>query len=839
MRETSIQLQIYYEIAMSIGNSLELPVMLKQSLSAYLRKLNCSAGVVLQLTADGKEKAALAPIFSIPRRFNQNPTIQQGLDMVTQGFDPSRPSDYLQKLPITGSTAQGKSLCVMVLPDFGALLLIKGGQPLPTTVVKSLQPLNKKLAGACRACFQSEKAERLVEQLQCEIHQRKKVENRLLASTQKYQDIFENIQDVYYESLLDGTLVEMSPSIKHVIGVPREELIGRSIGDFYIDIGQRHRMIEIIKRQGQVFDYEIDLRYNDGDVVNCSINAVLQKDDSGRPTKMIGSMRDISKRKQAENALLLSKNEAECTAKKLKEANEELRKLHRAVEQSPTAVLITDHEGRIEYVNPTFTRLTGYTYEEAVGHKPQMLQSGQHGKAFYDDLWQTISSGRVWEGELLNKTKDSRMYWEQSFIAPVKDNTGQITHYIALKEDITWRKEAEANLVKAQEAIDEANAARSQFLANMSHEIRTPLNGVIGMTALLLDTPLEPEQHDMASTIRVSADSLMAAVNNILDYAKIMADQLNLESTRVDLKAVLDDVLAIMKPQIGDKVMKLYHEVGSDVPLEVRGDHNRLKQVMINLVDNAIKFTDSGKVAIELTTISETAGSAIFRFSVTDTGIGIADDYQTRIFDSFSQQDNSMTRRYGGTGLGLAISKALVEAMGGTIGLSSQLGHGTTFWFTVELEKQIDGRRSNKAAAIGVFAAEGESTDSTRARILVAEDNIINQKLTLKILEKLGYEAMAVVNGREAVAALAEDDFNLVLMDIQMPEMDGLEAARTIRSAHETVKNQHVPIIALTAHTMKGDRQACLDAGMDDYLPKPINPKQLAESIEKHLQACA
>jgi len=656
----------------------------------------------------------------------------------------------------------------------------------------------------------------------------------------------------------------------------------------------------------------------------------------------------------------------------LDEKNSRIRKLTAAVEQSANSIVITTLQGDIEYVNPHFCATTGYTADEVIGKNPRILNAYPDKSDKYRELWQTVLSGGQWAGEFLNRKKNGELFWEQATIAPVLDEHGAISSLIAIKVDITERKKAEEEMRLAKEEAEEANRAKSEFLANMSHEIRTPMNGVIGMSDLLADTPLNEEQQQFMDAIRTSADHLMGIINSILDFSKIEAGKMELERVPFLLRPFLGTTLRSLAGKAAVKGLELTMQVHADVPDALEGDPGRLRQVLLNLLTNAVKFSNSGEIRVDVGLESRADDTArLIRFSVRDQGIGIPLDKQSRVFESFTQADASTSKSYGGTGLGLTISRRLTELMGGRIWLDSTPGVGSTFSFTALLKERerdqrtaarvhsfdgksamvVDDNPTNRLylstllASLGFTVSEAEHTnaalealsiardagslpsvllvdlcmpggdgwtlmealkdqggfdavhrilmpsvgmrgDAERCRelgvdgylvkpvvseefhellrrvlglepeerkerwpvtrhqireeqphltLLVVDDVEVNRMVARAILERMGHDVACVGSGRAALELLDSRAFDAVFMDVQMPEMDGLQTTAVIREREMVSGGRHLPIIAMTAYALAGDRDRCLGAGMDGYVSKPVKPDKIREALEQFL----
>jgi two-component system sensor histidine kinase/response regulator len=805
-----------------------------------------------------------------------------------------------------------------------------------------------------------------------------------LKTEEIYRKVVENAHDLICGTDVRGYLTFVSNAALEILGYEKEEIIGKH----YLTLIREDYQREVNELYSSQLAKSIPNTYGEFPVLTKGGKEIW----FGQNVQLVMEGEDVAGFQAIARDISVHRR-----------IDEDRSMFYQAVEQSSSIVMITDTQGRIEYVNPRLTEITGYSKDELIGENPRILKSGATAEEEYRALWRTITSGGAWRGQFKNKKKNGESYWESAYISPIRNEQGFITHFLAIKEDITERRRSDEKLEEANselEAINEqleqaieranrlafaaeaANISKSEFLANMSHEIRTPLNGIIGMTELALDTELSAEQQEYLKVVKASADSLLTLINDILDFSKIEAKKLDLDSMDFDLRDTLVDTLKTLAFRAHEKSLELTCHVLHDVPEGLVGDPGRLRQIVVNLISNAIKFTDTGEVILQVEVGEQTGEDVFLHFVVTDTGIGIPPDKQQMIFEPFVQADGSATRKHSGTGLGLAICCHLVEMMGGKLWVQSETGKGSQFHFTAcfglqspasskpiadlvaevrglavlavddnttnrrvleemltswgmkptlvesaqaairvieearaagtsyplvitdanmpemdgfELAERIKKQLGRNSATIMMLTSAGMRGDAARCRevgvsayltkpikhsclldaiqtalsmnvqeggapplitrhslrerrltsfsarkgglrILLAEDNIVNQKLVIRLFGKKGHTVDVVNDGKAVLEVLGKTPYDVVLMDLQMPEMDGLTATGAIRE-REKETGGHIPIIALTAHAMAGDKERCLKAGMDGYVAKPIRAEELFEAIEAAMAA--
>lgn len=658
-----------------------------------------------------------------------------------------------------------------------------------------------------------------------DLSQQKAAQEGLVRSMQLFSKVFNSSPiAASIAQAEDGRFLQVNQNFEADFGWSAAELVGKTsleVG-LWPNVADRERWLAMLSISNRSVNHELVLLRKDGVPRTVSVSAEVL--ELGGQSCVLSYLVDVTERKLAEA---------------------QLRQLSMAVAQSPVSVAIANTEGNLEWVNEAFVRSTGYTREEVLGQNPRILQSGKTPRATYEDMWNHLRQGLPWEGVLYNQRKDGTQYTEMARMSPVRQGDGRITHYMSTKEDITEKLRMTHELEQHREHLEElvhsrtlelqearaaaetANRTKSAFLANMSHEIRTPMNAIVGFAHLLRRAHPTPEQAERLEKIEVAAHHLLSVINDILDLSKIEAGRLVLEEQNFHLGSLLDNEFSLLAEQARSKGLVLKKDPDG-VPLWLRGDATRLRQALINYVGNAIKFTHVGSVELRAKLLSNDAQGVWVRFEVQDTGIGIAPEKQAHLFEAFEQADVSTTRQYGGSGLGLAINRRLAHMMGGETGVESTPGVGSTFWFTARLLPGQGAMPRDVDAQGDEDALEAQLRRRAGLRILLADDVDINREIAQQMLEGTGLLIDTACNGQEAVDMVRAQDYALVLMDLQMPVLDGLQATRQI---HAIPQRATLPVLAMTANVFDEDRVACLEAGMVDFVYKPIEPHKLMAKL--------
>ena len=676
-----------------------------------------------------------------------------------------------------------------------------------------------------------------------DITERQRAQEALRKSEEWHRTILQSAMDGFWLVDTQGHLLEVNETYCRMSGYSAEELLVMHISDLQVSAAPDDAATRIkrIMEQGES-RFESRHRRKDGSIFDVEVSVQYRPAEGGR---LVGFLRDITERKRT---------------------GEELREKERLLSESQGIAHIgswswdlTTGAGVLQWSPETY-HLHGVSPDTFVPSGETLLSLIYVDDRLAMQTWLSacLAGEEPRPLEFRALLPDGGVRYIQAHGSLVRDAQNKPIRMAGIAQDITERKRAEkriarylqkleaarttqdrnnADLARTVEQLavekdraEAATCAKSEFLSSMSHEIRTPMNGVIGMTGLLLDTPLTPEQAGYAEAIRSSGKALLDIINDILDFSKLEAGKLDLEIVPFDLRRALEDVVGLLEVKAHEKKLELLVRYAPDAPREFLGASGRIRQVVLNLVSNGIKFTDRGHVLVEAESKAISGGVASIRIAVRDTGIGIPAERQGMLFQKFQQLDSSTTRKYGGTGLGLAISKQLVELMGGTLSLTSQVGERSTF--AVEIPLQVN-------PLLRVEPREGKSQEPSSLpsfagkRVLLAEDNIVNQKVAAALLGKLGCRVDVAANGLEASDLAAHLPYDLIFMDCQMPEMDGYQATSEIRQREGAAR--HTPIIALTAGAMAEDRERCLQAGMDDYVSKPFHVAQLSEMLDKHL----
>ncbi|MEI8114653.1 MAG: PAS domain S-box protein, partial [Bacteroidia bacterium] len=659
------------------------------------------------------------------------------------------------------------------------------------------------------------------------IAERKLAEQALMESEQKLKDIIYCIGDWVWETDENGIYTSIENNGINKYGYLNEEIIGKTPFDFMMPeeadkIGVL--FLEIAASKQNIKDLENWNIQKDGQSICLLTNGIPILDEDGNLKGYRGVDKDITERKKLE---------------------ESLKVLSVAIENTKASVVITDINGTIEYANPFFSQLTGYSQSEYIGNNPRILKSDLHPEEFYTNLWNTILSGRTWEGELYNIKKNGEGYWEKAIISPIRNLKNDITHFVAIKTDISETKILHEELIRSKEKAEESDLLKSAFLSNMSHEIRTPMNGILGFAELLKEPNLtSDQQQDYIRIINKSGLRMLNIINDIIDISKIESGQMKLDISKSNINEQIEYIYSFFKTEVERKGMQLSYRISLPAKdAAIYTDREKLYAIFTNLVKNAIKYTDQGSIEFGYVSTGSTTGSVSavgelvepvepvepeLEFYVKDTGIGIHSDRHKAVFERFIQADISDSRAFQGAGLGLSIAKAYVEMLGGKIRVESESGIGSTFYFT--LPYRVKSTEKNLLANEG--PAETEKKLIRKLKVLVAEDDEASQELLSISLQTITDELQIVSTGVDAVEACRNHpDIDLVLMDIEMPLMDGYFATRQIRQF-----NTDIIIIAQTAFGLQGDQKMALDAGCNDYISKPINSSQLHSLIQKHFQ---
>jgi PAS domain S-box-containing protein len=652
--------------------------------------------------------------------------------------------------------------------------------------------------------------------LEKELADRKRAEEELRTSEEKYRSLLDNLDVGIFRSTPGdtGKFIEVNPAMWKIFGyASKEEFLNIYASDLYQNPDDRKVFSEKLSFQGNVIKEILKMKKKDGTPIYCSLTTNAIADKNGMVQYFDGILEDITERKKIEDRIRI---------------------LSYAVEQNPNMIIITNLQGNIEYVNPKFLAVTGYTLPEVLGKNPRFLKSGETSPEIYKEFWNTLASGNEWYGEFHNVKKDGENFWVSSSTSPIKNADGQPTHYIAIQEDSTVRKQKEEELREAKEAAEDASRTKSQFLAKMSHELRTPLNAIIGYSEMLQEEAEDLGQQTFTpdlEKIRSAGKHLLALINDILDLAKIEAGKMILYLENFEISSMIQDVISTSKPLAEKNTNRLDVRCSFDIGL-MRADMTKVRQILFNLISNACKFTEKGIVTLEVTQIF-TEGNRWILFRVTDTGIGMTPEQMQSLFKEFTQADSSTTRKYGGTGLGLAISKRFAEMMGGDITVTSDFGRGTQF--TVRLPAEVvDTQAESKPAVLTPATVPAavqtllEISTIQQDTVLIIDDDPEQLDLLSRFLQKEGFNIATASNGEEGLQKAKALHPMAITLDVMMPKMDGWSVLTALKSDPELT---HIPVIMLT---IIDDKNMGYALGVTDYMTKPVDKEHLLGVLTKY-----
>jgi PAS domain S-box-containing protein len=666
---------------------------------------------------------------------------------------------------------------------------------------------------SCRLSFVAVKADKenvvFLDGILEDISEANRVQKDLKDSKEIFQTVFNNSAVAILVADQEDRVTAWNPFVQEILGMEKIDLFNKSVSDLYPAQEWQRVFAARAKDNKPAAEIETQVYKKDGSVLDVGLSLSFIKDSEQNTIGSITILRDMTRQKIAE--------------RKIRESEAKIRII---LDHSAAAITLTDEQERIISWNRFTEQMLDKTKEDLYLQPISIL--------YPPSEWEKIRAadirkiGSRHHFETFAVKKDGTLIDVDLSVNMLKDSNGSIVGSVGIMQDITEQKRVQQMLIKAKVAAEDANNSKSLFLANMSHEVRTPMNTILGLVDLTLDTQLSPEQRDNLNTIKNAGDILLSLLNDILDLSRVEAGKIQLENIELNIANIVQSVCKGLEVLSRHKKIELVREVDENIPASLIGDPVRIRQILVNLINNAIKFTFQGNVTTSVRMISCADGICELQFAVKDQGVGIPKDKLETIFEVFTQADASTTRRFGGTGLGLAISKRLVEMMNGRIWAESEEFQGSVFIFTAKF-------RIGEKAAEPVTTASEEVVAAVKEiralRVLLAEDNVVNQKIAAKMIEKKGWTVKGAENGKQVLEYLEQEQFDVILMDAQMPVLDGFEATRLIREA-EKKTGKHIPIVALTAHAMAGDRQKCLDAGMDGYVSKPIDRQKLYEAVE-------
>lgn len=640
----------------------------------------------------------------------------------------------------------------------------------------------------------------------------RKNQKELQESEAKYRLLAENASDVIFVLDLDFNYIYLSPSVEQLRGIKADEAMHRRFTDF-LTPESKNRILNEIERLRPLISsdeiyalepqlYELEMIKNDGSVFWAEVKISVTFDENKKPSGFQGVTRDITQRRKA---------------------TEELRKLSRAIEQSNASVVITDLEGKIEYINPKFTEVSGYTFEEVRGKKPNILKSGEMPEEIYKNLWGDITSGKNWRGEILNKRKDGSTYWENISISTIRNTLGDTTHYLAIKEDITDKKKFEKELIIARHQAEESSRLKSAFLATMSHELRTPLNAIIGFSDIAEESMDKERLLSFLKTINSSGKHLLNIIEDIFSLSLLQSGQSKVVNEDFKLSDFLTSIIQYANVELSNRnkqhITLKYPENVVKSDIKIKTDKTKLSQVIINFIKNAIEYTESGEIEIN---VLQAENEMIFY--VRDTGIGIPEDKTSIIFERFRQLDDSFTRSHGGVGLGLSICSEVARLLNGKLSVSSEPKKGSTFYFTLEnVEVKKNLTKENVIDNV-------HFPDLSSKTILIVEDVETNYLLLYNILTRNNAQVIWAQSGEEAIEICQGNSaIDLIFMDIRMPGINGYETAEEVK------KILNVPIVAQTAFAFPTDKVKAEVSSCDDYLSKPLRMEDINRVLRKFI----